>query len=176
MGQKTEGCKKDPNIVEILLGSSVESEPLCETASEWTPTPQPLVVDSGAAETVIPRTWFLNHETVESEGSKRGVFHTTADGSTVENEREKTPINVNQQTGHNGGKVTFEVANVNKALGSVSKMVRNGNRVLFDTSGVIHRQQDDERHTVAPRHDGVHVCGHELIAPPGREQKAVNCL
>ena len=31
-------------------------------------------------------------------------------------------------------KVTFQVANVDKALGSVSKMVRNGNRVVFDTS------------------------------------------
>ena len=31
-------------------------------------------------------------------------------------------------------KVTLQVANVNKALGSVSKMVRNGNMV-FDTSG-----------------------------------------
>ena len=27
------------------------------------------------------------------------------------------------------------MANVNKALRSVSKMVRNGNRVVFDTSG-----------------------------------------
>ena len=31
-------------------------------------------------------------------------------------------------------KVTFQVANVNKALGSVSKMVRNGNRVVFNAS------------------------------------------
>ena len=32
-------------------------------------------------------------------------------------------------------KVTFQVGNVNKTLGSVSKMVRNGNRVVFDASG-----------------------------------------
>ena len=54
--------------------------------------PQPLVVDSGAAETVIPRTWFPSHKTVESEGSKRGVFHTAAHGSSVESEGEKTLI------------------------------------------------------------------------------------
>ena len=30
-------------------------------------------------------------------------------------------------------KVTFQVANVNKALGSVSKIVRNGNSVVFET-------------------------------------------
>ena len=80
----------DRNLVGILLSSSSESEPPCEMSSEWTPMLQPLMVDSGAAETVIPRTWFPNHKTVESEGSKRGVFHTAAHGSTVENEGEKT--------------------------------------------------------------------------------------
>ena len=54
----------DPSLVGILLSSSSESEPLCEMSSEWTPMPKPLVVDSGAAETVIPRTWFPNHKTV----------------------------------------------------------------------------------------------------------------
>ena len=47
-----------------LVEQSSESEPLCEMSSEWTPMPKPLVVDSGAAETVIPRTWFPNHKTV----------------------------------------------------------------------------------------------------------------
>ena len=56
--EDTERRKKDPNFVGILLSSSVESEPLCEIASEWTPMSQPLVVDSGVAETVIPSTWF----------------------------------------------------------------------------------------------------------------------
>ena len=71
MGPKTEGCKKDRNIVEILLSSSVESEPLCEMANS-----QPLVVDSGPAETVILRTWYLKHKTVASKGSKaRCVLH-----------------------------------------------------------------------------------------------------
>ena len=48
--EDTEGCKKNPNFVDILFCSTVENEPLCEMSSEWTPTPQPLVVDSGAAE------------------------------------------------------------------------------------------------------------------------------
>ena len=47
----------------ILLSSSAEREPLCEMASEWAPMPQPLVVDSGAAE------FSPNHMIVESEGS-----------------------------------------------------------------------------------------------------------
>ena len=123
-----------PESCRILLSSSSESEPLCEMSSEWTPMPQPLVVDSGAAETVIPRTWFPSHRAVESEGSKHGVFYTTANGSTVENEGEKTLL-MSTSDGAQLRKVTFQVANVNKALGSVSKMVRNGKRVVFDTSG-----------------------------------------
>ena len=75
------------------------------------------MVDSGAAETVIPRTWFPN-KTVESQGSKRGAFHTTADGSTVENEGEKTLI-MSTADGAQLRKVTFQMAIVNKALQSV---------------------------------------------------------
>ena len=155
--------RRTPDLVGILLSSSVESEPLCEMASEWTPMPQPLVVDSGAAETVIPRTWFPNHKTVESEGSKRGVFYTTADGCTVENEGEKTLI-MSAADGAQLRRVTFHAANVNKALGSVSKMVRNGNRVVFDTSGSYIEKQDDERHAVAPGKRWRVRCGHDGTA------------
>ena len=106
---------------------------MCEIASEWTPKPQPLVVDSGAAETVTPRKWFPNHQKAEAEGSKRGVFYTTADGSTVENGGEKTLL-MSTSDGAQLRKVTFQVTNVNKALGPVSKMARSGNRVVFDAS------------------------------------------
>ena len=57
--ENEEGCKKDSKFLVILLSSLAESEPLCEMA----------------AETVIRRTWFPNHKTVESEGSKRGVVN-----------------------------------------------------------------------------------------------------
>ena len=65
------------SVPEILLRSAFESE----MANKWTLLPQKMVVDSGAAETVIPRTWFPN--------VSEGVFFTTADGSTVENEGDK---------------------------------------------------------------------------------------
>ena len=75
--------------------------------------PQPLVVYSGAAETVIPRTWFSNHKTGESEGSKGGILYTTADGSTLENEGKKTLV-MSTADGSPLRKVTFQVANANK--------------------------------------------------------------
>ena len=93
------------------------------------------MADSGAAETVIPRTWFPSHKTVESEGSKRGVFYMTADGSTVENERENADHVNRRWCTIEEIAIPSEAANVNKAHGSVSKMVRNGNRVVFHTSG-----------------------------------------
>ena len=95
--------------------------------------PQPVVVDSGAAETITPRTLCPNQKTAESEGSDRELFQLMADGSTMVNEKEKT-LSLSTADGHKR-KVTFRVANVNKVPGSVSKMVRNGNRLVFDTSG-----------------------------------------
>ena len=123
-----------------------------------TAMPQPLVVDSGAAETVILRTRFPNHKTVESEGSKRGVFYTTADGSAVENEGEKTLL-MSTSDG------------VNKALRSVSKMVRNGNRVVFDASGSYTENKMTKDVLWLRERDGVVVVD-MLVAPTGREQKS----
>ena len=54
--------------------------------------------------------------------------------STLENEGEKTLI-MSTADGAQLRKMTFEVADVNRALGSVSKVVRNENRVVFCASG-----------------------------------------
>ena len=100
----------------------------------WTPMPRPLVIDSGAAETVIPSDWFANHKVEESAGSRSGVYYTTADGTPVHNEGEKT-LTMCTPDGQHLRQMTFQVAAVNKALGSVSKIVNNGNRVVFDMDG-----------------------------------------
>ena len=89
-------------------------------------------------------------------GPRRGVLHNTADGRTVEKEGEKTLI-MSTADGAQLRKVTFQVANVNKALGSVSKMVRKGNRVVFDTSG-SHVENRMKKDTLWLRQtDGVYV-------------------
>ena len=67
-------------------------------------------------------------------------------------------------------KVTFQVANVNKALGSVSKIVRNANRVVFDTSGSYIKNMMTKGTLWLGERDGVHVVD-MMVAPPGREQK-----
>ena len=52
--------------------------------------PRLLVIDSGAAETVMPASWFEEHAAEESAGSRNGAFYTTADGSPIYNEGQKT--------------------------------------------------------------------------------------
>ena len=56
----------------------------------WKPMPCPMVIDSGAAETVIPTSWFTDHAIRETEASKNGVYYTTANGVKVYNKGEKT--------------------------------------------------------------------------------------
>ena len=70
----------------------------------------------------------------ESVGSRSGAYYTTADGTPVHNEGEKT-LTMCTPDGQHLRQMTFQVAAVNKALGSVSKIVNNGNRVIFDMDG-----------------------------------------
>ena len=101
---------------------------------DWTELPQPLVIDSGAAETVIPSDWCANYPTRTSTGQQQGRYYTAANGEPIYNEGEKTLL-LSSPDGSDLRKMTFQCANVNKALGSVSQIVHNGNRVVFDDGG-----------------------------------------
>ena len=60
---------------------------LCELQQNtWVPLPKPLVVDSGAGETVMPVDWLTSHPLTESDGSRANDFYTTADGRKVNSE------------------------------------------------------------------------------------------
>ena len=52
---------------------------------EWTLMPRPLVIDSGAAETVLPDDWFTEYPLIEGEETKKGQFFVCADGTEIEN-------------------------------------------------------------------------------------------
>ena len=67
-------------------------------------------------------------------------------------------------------KWTLQVANVNKARGSVSMMVRNGNRVVFHTSGSFFENKMTKEILWLQERDGVYVVD-MMVAPPGREEK-----
>ena len=96
---------------------------LCELhQNTWAPLPKPLVVDSGAGETVMPVDWLISHPLTESDRSRANDFYTTADGSRVFNEGQRK-LDVCTIDGQQRRSMTFQVA---RALGSVSQMVKNG--------------------------------------------------
>ena len=105
---------------------------LCELQQNiWAPLPKLLVVDSRAGETVMPLDWLTSHPLTESDGSRANDFYTTADGSKVYNEGQRT-LDVCTLDGQQRRSMTFQVARVKKALGSVSQMVKNGNKLVSD--------------------------------------------
>ena len=109
-----------------------ENTDLCELQrNTWAPLPKPLVVDSGAGETFMPVDWLTSHPLTESDGSIANDFYTTADGSKVYKEGQRK-LDVCTLDGQQRISMTFQVARVKKALGSVSQMVKDGNKLVFD--------------------------------------------
>ena len=88
-----------------------------------------MYVDSGATETVIAQQMLSMMEIKESPQSRRGVEYEVANGIKIPNLGQK------QFTGYDEAgverEVTAQVCDVNKALLSVSKMCRAGNKVVF---------------------------------------------
>ena len=85
------------------------------------------MVDSGPSVTVI------NHEmvkAVEAKGARPNVKYEVADGSFIENMGQKTFSAVTECGVPR--KMTAEVTDVSRALLSVAKIVKAGNRVVFD--------------------------------------------
>ena len=63
--------------------------------------------------------------------------------------------------------MTFQVAAVNKALGSVSKIVANGNRVVFAQDGSFIENEWSKDRLCLREDNGVYVLD-MLVAPPGK--------
>ena len=118
----------------------------------------------------MPSAWFPHHKLHESEGSKSGAVYTAANGGTFSNEGERKLYLATLQ-GDIMRKMDFQVTNVTKALGSVSRMVKNGNKVVFDVDvhgnchSYIEKKETGERLWLRER-NGVYVLD-VLVAPPG---------
>ena len=123
---------EETNEVKLMSVLERENRELHEVSqSEWVALPKPIIVDSGAGETVMPVDWLPSHPAKESYGSQNNEYYTTADGSKVYNEGQKN-LFVSTPDGKQERAMTFQVAQVHKALGSMSQMVRNRSRVVFD--------------------------------------------
>ena len=92
-----------------------------------------LAVDSEASESVVPPSMPESIQTVEGSASRRGVKYEVANGEQIPNEGEKK-FNAATEEGITK-QVTLQVCDVNQGLLSVSKVVKAGNRVVFDDGG-----------------------------------------
>ena len=90
-------------------------------------------LDSGATETVMGESMLSSVETKEGAASKRGVEYEIATGELIPNLGEKKFQAVSQEGVTRS--ITAQVCAVNKALMSVKKVMRAGNRVVFDEDG-----------------------------------------
>ena len=79
-GKKTSLCPLERGK---MLGNTEEGE-------EWKLMPRPLIIDSGAAETVMPTDWFTGHELKETEESRGGQFYVCAGGKEIPNYGDRT--------------------------------------------------------------------------------------
>ena len=96
-------------------------------------------VDSGAADTVANREIAPNTPVVPSHGSRNGVKYVAAAGKVISNEGEKH-VQTETAEGHLCG-IKIQVAQVNKALLSVSKICDVGHEVIFTKDGgrIVHQ-------------------------------------
>ena len=157
----TRGNGKETSLCPLekgkMLGNTEEGE-------EWKLMPRPLVIDSGAAETVMPTDWFTGHELKEAEESRGGQFYVCAGGKEITNYGERT-LTLSTLDWSSIRNMTFQVTDVTKALGSVSKIVANGNKVVFDGSGsFIENKRSRER--LWMREDNVGYVLDVYVAPP----------
>ena len=89
-----------------------------------------ITVDSGASANVMPKRMLRKQKMRPSPGSRRGAHYLAANNGRIANEGE---CDFKFQTVEgNKQNLTFQIAEVNKALGAVSYLVDDGYRVIFD--------------------------------------------
>ena len=113
----------------------------------------------------MPSDWRPHCPTQVSQAQKDGDFYTAANGDPIFNEGEKT-LWVTSKDSYSKRRMTFQLAKVNKALGSVSQIVQNGNKVVFDGSGSYIEADDTKERMWLTERNGVYVLPLR-IAPPG---------
>ena len=105
-----------------------------------------ITVDSGAADSVYPRSWVRSALIMISQGMRMGLHYVAAGGARIPNQGE---ISLKFWTKEGVmACLMFQVADINKPLGSVSHMTDNDYCVVFnkhegvDVSYVLHKPTD----------------------------------
>jgi hypothetical protein len=122
--------------VSLTLLEVGESKSLMNASTEKRTEEVNFIVDSGAAETVIPQDT-ARHVTA-TKGAKFGTVYKGIEGSKVENQGERT---LHGSVGRNAASITAQVCSVTKPLYSVAQAVKAGYDVTFtkEGGGMMHR-------------------------------------
>ena len=97
-------------------------------------------IDSGAADHVIPLGWIAWIIVTASAGSLRGLHYISASGNRLPNKGEQRVRFLTKEG--TWATLLFQVAGINKPLVSVSRLIDEGWRVVFDVDGsyVLHKK------------------------------------
>ena len=153
----------------LLLGKAAENSggPLCSAwqleDQGWTRVK--VIMDSGAAESVCPRSMAPSFKIEDSIASRAGVYYTSANGGKIMNlGQQHIPVLL-----ANGSRsvLTFQVADVSRPPMSIARLCEMGNRVLFGANGgvILNLQTGDV--TPFVKEEGVYTF--ELWIPPASE-------
>ena len=113
-----------------------------------------ITADSGAGETVGPKTIAPHIPISPSKGSIAGVGCVAADGTKISEHGERMLIGVDNEGMAMGMKM--QVADVSKLLAAVSSICDAGNRVIFDNEGSYIESKKTGKKTVMRRENGVY--------------------
>ena len=89
-----------------------------------------IIIDSGAAETVIPHKLIQGYKIQETKDSREGLCYASATGDPIPNLGEQVlPLETAEGTWRS---MRFQAAPVERPLGSVKRICQAGHRVIFD--------------------------------------------
>ena len=119
-----------------ILGRSDEQLNVVEEAlrsiqGEWELLP--VNVDSGAIDSCMPKNTCSHFKLGPSDMSRKGAIYVAANGTEIDNVGQRDVKGMTSEG--NNASMTFQVADVKGALGSVHRICEAGNRVMFDDEG-----------------------------------------
>ena len=124
-----------------------------------------VLVDSGAAASVMPERYVEDHEIVKGEAARKGVHYVAADGARIPNLGEvKVRLLTKEKEKPT---VTFQVADVHKPILSVAALTAQGHKVNFQRDGGAIILFRSGREIAFQKREGVYKL--ELLMAPGRK-------
>ncbi len=109
-----------------------------------------ITMDSGAANNVMPRRIVKGRAAIRpSPGSRKNMHYVAANSGRIPNEGE-VDFEFTTTEGHEESMV-FQIAEVNKALGSISYLVDHGYKVIFDKDEITGKDMSMMMHKATKR-------------------------